>query len=554
MNLLDRMYDLDREELAYECALVSFVGLKNIAKNATRTFFGKALGLSNSLLKMVGSEPLPASDYADVGREVNLLMTEYLAKEKEELAEILRQKIVERLKNASESNKLETDDAISSAMIDEASLLYKITDDIMPFEAIDEISEHFQKDYLTIIYKQLLSEGEKEAVLTDKKMFDAIVSLSYEQKTALKYALNVPDFSGASISRGLRNKGGYRMLVRITSYIGYDIFDNTRILTQFVYSDIWGAIRPERSLMAYLIWRLMDRGREKLRIKDDTLPSFCADKERVRALEREEKSRDIKLAYEKASSESLRLKKSAREKSLMLAEFRKKLEVLGKKRIEYKEKYEGYMKSLEEAKKESEIANQTLDSYVASVNDLDKTSSEYKKKVSDARAASKRQSDLERSIENLSSDIRKFFAQYSDCESKVTRLESELAELKVQQENFATREKRCKEEYDRDLELSSFDLKTKWYMTFDDITWGDAVIKDVASGFVLSEILNIERALKELSMAESIEDYGHAKKGKDDGYMHMTIKLSAQNKAHIAYRAADEPSKKLFVATIKNGY
>jgi len=546
-NFLDEFRQFNNKELALIIALIDNIGIGNVAKLKANKTIGKILGVTNSIFEPFNGKPLEYSRIDDLAVDVRIKSLEYMEQNSEVLFDMLIKKVIVKLQ-ASENVKLEK---LSLMAVYEAARLYKLDENLIPSLLCDNVYKKFKEEYINSIHKKLSREDAKAIKESDEKIFNSIIALSYNERTAIKNSLNIPDFSEKSISKSLRGPMGVRMIGILTGYIGYEIFDESNVLLDILYRSVTSVLSPERIIMAFLIFKAINKRGAFYTATDDQLPGYVFAREKGKEEQEEKEFRHLVCEYKEINNRiadiELAIKKHKDDRIGNLDTLNK----LYAKRDTYKKNYDSLVFSVQDYANQIEKNKREIEIFLDNNQVLDRSDSRYKNMISESKELARKEKTEKKALEKCELEIKNYYKTVKELEQKSTNLERDIEKLQdrlIDQKEILVE---VKKRYLHALDMEFYKLKTHWITCFLEVTFEEHVLKNVVCEFSRAEILNIERAIMELINAGDITLYSNAKvKNKDTNLMYMTFVPKSNSLGIIVYTKPVDSSKLVFIADI----
>ena len=291
-NLFEEMRILGGDNLRNTVALIDTVSVGNIAKTVKDKAIGKIFNATNHLLSYVGDNRLTYSGKGELRDVVCEKAKEYKLMKDEQVLSALKEKVIFKLSQVADVNSGMSDDKLSVLLVDECARMFRVNDNLTPYEKIDRIFKIYDERYVKALYKILGNEDAVKAKETNERIFLAISALPVDLRIRLKNTLCLKEFSQNALSRELRGERGKRIISHLIEFIGVDVFDNVKAVTNITYEGLTEFTRPERMILAFFVWKIeYTRGRG-FYITDDCLPSYIKSSQK----EREDKKEKVYFA------------------------------------------------------------------------------------------------------------------------------------------------------------------------------------------------------------------------------------------------------------------
>lgn len=552
-NIFDEFKKFSDEELKYEIALLEAVNVSNIAKTVRDKTIGKIVDTTNRLLSKVADNRIEYSGTESLKAVVGEKMSHMGKYTHEQLYDMLRDIIIAKISALVGTQALMSNDALNVAAIDEAAVLYKINENLTAYEKADIIHKKYNDSYVRQLYKMICSEDAASAKQTNEKIFEAISALPMDSRIRLKNTLCISEFSRKQIAKELRGTRGIRLMEHLIEFIGTDMFDTTKAVAFVTYESMTEFSRPERAVLAYVVWRAATFRNKGFGITDDCLPSYIVSTQREKENQREKEYMELCREHDSIKAQISQVRAERQEKQQAYNDRIQMLNDLYLKREDYKNKYEAALAANEEIKKNADTASAELNLYIDNRQNTDSKGrdrrlAEFREKLN---ACNRELKASNKELARLSASIREYFAKVNGLEEETKKLRENVKLLDEQADSLEKDYGAICKKYEYALEFEHYKLKTKWLTCFMDLVFEENVIRNVAKSFTHAKILNIERALTELCQAEDVLAYSKGSLKKSDSTLnYMTFVPAEGTVGMIVFTKPADSGKKAFIADI----
>lgn len=550
-NLIDELDKFSHSQLCQELAIFDALTMSNMAKTITNKAVSTLFGFTNQLLSVVTESKVNYKGIDNTKKLVDEKKIGYLNYTKAQLMEEYKNRLVMKVGLSNEQKEHLSADLLSVKIIEESASIYRINENLTPYQKADMVHKCYEEDFVKQAHKILASQNATIQNTSNEEIYSAIVRLPVDYRIRLKNTLCVKEFSQAGIGAAIRSVGGKRIISQLIEYVGYEPFGEVDVITRILYDKMGEFNSPDKGILTYFVWRIINLRGKGYSITDDMLPSYVSTADRDREERKNKEFFEVKNAYDnmakeiKTQKEQLERYKGVYEKNAVL------IKGFYGEREKYREKYETLTKESLDVKKHLETAKAELELYEMSRADFDKTAPEYKKLKAEYDDYAKKDKVLDKDLLKLSQNVREHF-------TKVTKSENEMDELGKNIKDTGEGIRRLESEYEEitkkynyTIEFELYKLKTKWLTYFADITFEENVINNVVRRFTKGQILNVERAIKEMLDIEDIMAYSNPKYKKQDSDLnYYTFMLSENNRGMIVFTKPTDTGRKVYIADI----
>lgn len=488
-NIFDGLAKIPDVQLLDQVALLESINMVNISKPYVAKAKKGVVNALNGIGKLFGKD-------FDISQPEEKELVNYIDEKRKELSNCRRSELEKKLINDLVlKSKLEIKtsslDKISVKVIEEASLIFKISEELTPAQKADAIHQKFTQRLLYNMQKKFKKQNREEVRKTEEAISKSLQGLTQKQKDEIKDALNVEKLTGEAVRQGLLktdahinilegiSKSGfggfvalntiinaaYRADIGITAYanitsVSAILEGPLGFIIMFVvlsYQITNGANKLDRELLSQIVWFAVNANKDKFTPKDEELPSWVSVQKKSEVSKDEEK---YKLLV-KEKEIAVRLSKENNEKLEKLIENQRKQELL-------LEQERRNLISSEEKLNELELNDQrnTLEDAQESVI--------YQKQM----------------IQNASSEIDSYIQK-----NKI--LDEEKVSLEKQNDNFRSTLDISSEKVEKLEEVRREFITQRWSIYFSDFKVDTCAIRDVVR-FNVGELQAVEKALMEL--------------------------------------------------------
>lgn len=550
-NLFQEIEKLNHEQLVTELSVLDCVSVTNMAKTVTNRAVSKVFDMANYMLSAVTDNKLnyKGADSAKLLQYEKI--NAYMLKQTQELQNLYKEKIITRLSNLANIIPEASDDMLSVLVIEESAQLYRINECYTPYDKADMIHKAYAEQYIKHLHRYVKNLSLKEQKQLEEKIYSEIVKLPVDYRIRLKNTLCIPEFNRTEIGKAIQGARGKSVLAKLIEFIGYSAFDEVDVIISVTYDNVTDFNRPDRAVLAYVVWRLINFRGKGYRITDDVLPSYIISTDRPKEEKKEKEYLETAGEYNATKSELTRLRMEFEKDKKNYNEKLTFLNQLYSKRDGYKVKYEMETAGNQELEKYYNTAKAELDLYIDNNEVVDRKDARYKKLKEEFADISRKKKNAEKELMKLSTSIKTYFEEVKTTEAETDAIKNKLIMLEKRIDKLENNYANVMAKYERMSDFELYKLKTKWLTCFMELVFEENVLKNVVKDFNHAQIMNIERALKELIMTDDIMAYSNGRlKKKDSNLNYMTFVASEGNEGAIVFTKPMDSNKKAFIAAI----
>lgn len=468
-SVLDKFSD---DELRVEISLLKQINITNAVKETGSRLLSGLADLTDSLIKSFNSERGISYEAVRMSDMVKRQMQQLVLCTRPELIDMLTHLLYEKCGITDEAV---TKEKAGIMIITAAADTYNISKYETPANKIEEVSIEYNKAYLTMLHRILISQTPEQQKQTDKAIQQRMNEVSMEVKRELQKRIMPKEFSGTGIGRVLRLEKRTGYLADVTELLGDDIFDTLTAHIMAVITVVRRLKSTGRGMLARFVWNIRRVNNESFVVPNDRLPSYISpDKE------------PEKLAAEKELRNMLRNRLDTDKEIEMLTQ---KLESLSEKQELIKEKYEQECEIYEQINERMTELSEKQDKYINGIASDD----EKKQYFNDVNAA-KREIDRQKLIvAGCSDNIESNYAQQEEAEKKLEELKKLSEQLHIETDDAVR-------------EIAGI-IRVNWSRTFTRFVFGPGLFEALVLEFTNRELVAIERLLYEINESKEIASY-----------------------------------------------
>lgn len=589
-NIFDGLRNLSDEEMLDQVVILETITMTNASKPLIQKASKNIVKAANFLKQTIGKEPdFKEPSVREIFQQIEDRRLELKYKKRDELETRFKKLLIEKL---SLDNTDLSDDVISVKMVEEASQLYKISNELTPAQKIDAVYIRYQEKMLENIQKQLKKQNKNEADQTQKALDDALLGMTAEQRKQLTEGLEVNKLTGEILYKILLKAGAPAFILTTISMSGFGAYMALTTIIHAIFTTTLGITLPfavytgatsllaffagpigilmilgvvtlqlfngnkkiNRQLFAMVIWSSVNAYGDFFTPKEEELPSYVPVHLREIIKEEENSYFATLLKREEVESKKQTLlndttnleKKLNTFKQISENEINKRkiaeerINELNRKQLEAKAEYtrlETEFQKLEKSYKTEKLTNEEIENKLTlekekideKGRELEFLNQQIRYQNDIIKDASKEISEKENQILNIQFELEKYKRKSQDQGIQIINLEKKLGKKE------ASRKK---------------DIKQRWEGVFDKFIIESSVIREVVK-LNRQELIAIERALIELHGCNDPKSLSRGKMhGKYESYEHMGFKFPDGLPARIMYEIVDIPVKKIRIIEI----
>ena len=577
-NIFDGIEKISDAEVREQIAVLESINMINISKPMIGKVTKNIVKVTNKLGVLMGkSEVMKEPDVKSIWELVEEKRSELEWCKRNELDRRFKKALVSKTLNAKEDDSL---DAISVEVINEASKLFDISEELTPGQKADIIKDRFTERMLINVNKKLKKQNSQEAKKTIEVLENSIRNMNDEQREDVKKALGIEKLTGETIRAALLKAGAPAAILAAVSASGFGAFVGLTTIIHAVFTTVMGITLPfavytgatstlailtgpvggmiilglasyqifngnkklNRELLVQIVWFAVTSYGEKFapkvpwesledKIKEEEIQrkydELVREKEKIerRVSEQTMKIKNLEKQQERncESIEKEKYKREQAEKELYRLKVKK--EELEKKIKDVKDQLQNYNADIiyEKELKENELK--------AIQNELEKTKNEI--------------IDNNIIIEDASDEIK-------NKQKEIEKLKSENYILKIENNDVNQELNIYKEKVEKEYLGRRRTLIKKWNIYFDKCKIDEKAIRD-ALDFSVEEVCSIEKVIFELQGTNDPKALsGNRGKLYDEGnkYEHIAVKLHNGQPGRIKYDVLSNEEKKIRIMEI----
>ena len=541
-NIFDGLAKVSDAQLLDQVTLLESINMGNISKPYVTKARNGVVNAINGIGKLLGKD-------FDISQPEEKELVNYIDEKRKELSNCSRSQLEKKIINdLILKSKLETKnssiDTISVKVIEQASLIFKISEQLTPAQKADTIHQKFTERLLYNMQKNFKKQNREEINKTEIAISKCLVDLTQKQADEIKVILCIEKLTGEAVRKGFLKAGApidilegisksgfggfvalnivlnaaYRAFVDITAYdsiasvsailegpLGFIVMSG--VLSYQITS---GSNKIDRELLAQIVWLAVNANKNKFTPTDEELPSWVSVQKRLEVNKDEEKYKSLVKEKEIA----VRLSKENNEKLEKIIDTQRKQELL-------LEQERCNLISCEKKLSQLEFNKQKLTPENAQESAL------YQKHI----------------IESASSEIDRYIQ-----ENKI--LDEEKISIEKQNDNFRSRADISFEKVEKIEEVRSKFITQRWSIYFHDFKVDTCAIRDVVR-FTSGELQTVEKALMELYNVKDPSALSLGKiKEKSEEYDNMGFLFPDGLRAIILYKVSNSKSSRVEIVKV----
>ncbi|OOM79892.1 hypothetical protein [Clostridium sp. BL-8] len=514
-NIFDGLRKIADNDIIEQVALLETMNITNISKPVIQKAKKRTISIINLIGSKIGrNNVIEEPEVTEIWALIDEKKEELKDCTREELNERLLNILLEKIKGDIED---ESEDAISIEVIEEASKLYKVYENLTPGKKADNI-------YLK--YNEKL-EGKAKEFINDQPFIDL-----QETEENIEEIINNMDEK------------------RRKEFLKSMEVENLTLL------NVWKKI--DRQHFARLIWMAVKAYKGRFTPKEEILPSFVDGDKEVEALKRDEELKKsqralfelenkIEICKDKINSIESNLKKENRLLNIAVknkSKAEEDIEELKEQNSKLEEVKKAYEDKVNEIKEKIENA--------ALVDVLDSLTEEFRTVKFESIDINNRISDINIEITYKNELIEDSIKVITGREETIKQIGSEFQQFKMDAENLVNEYNEKKKDVIQREEFKRNEIFERWTSFFDKFIFEFKNLSNVVN-FSQKELIHVEECLYELHFIKNpmamsmgiIED----KKEKEE-YQYIDISFTDKFKVEIQYKILGKQEKSIKIVEI----
>lgn len=473
-NIFHGINKLSDNELVEEIALLETINMYNISKPIAQKAVKKAVNLINFLGNKVGKDPnIKEPEVKEIWTMLEEKTNELKKYTQRELIEILKDILIEKSKNKEEDL---SEDEISVKVIDEASKLYKIPNNLTPAKKAD------------IIYLNYSMKNE-ESYLDEKNIIEVEYIVSNDRNGKILECLD---------------ENEYKKVIENDKISMLNLFKNS-----------------DRHMLGKIVWLAVEKYGELFTPKDEDMPSYVSYEEKKTIIKNHKNFKTLKNNLIKLENEIKKqinyIEKIENDLNIENKILKNKIKLLKNCEKDIID-LENSKKSLEHQKKSKYEKIQILEEERNDLNleELNLLMEEYEKLKLEVF-------DATNEINNIVHEIKYKYELGNYTVQEIKKKEELIEKLVNGKEKAIKENEKMRQIYllkKEEIQTIEFNRKSeifsRWTKTFDKFIIQDDNIKNIVD-FNVDELIEIEKCLYELNSTEDPEalSLGLIKEGRE---------------------------------------